>query len=91
MNLQQFRKELKKYPGATLDEYELSLRIINVDAPQGFAWEANGCHSLTAPGAPLDFPNHLWIKERDQSFDELAQRMAYGLFECEEDCEICHN
>ena len=86
-----FRKLVASY-GATIDEEMFRYKSLTVDAPAGMVWEANGCHMLCNGGYPLDMPKKIYGKWQEQDFDDAAERMAYGLSECDQgdDCEMCH-
>lgn len=73
--------------------FELSCNCINVDAPRGFKFSANGCHCLCGgTPLPLDAPRKLINADLESSYDDIAERAAYGLEECDEgaECERCN-
>ncbi len=91
MKLAALRKIVASY-GATIDEEMLRYNSLTIDAPNGMVWEANGCHCLCSSGYPLDMPKKIFRKWQEADFDDAAERMDYGLSECDQgdDCETCH-
>lgn len=91
MKLDALRKIVESH-GATIDEEMLRYNSLTIDAPKGHVWEANGCHMLCCGGYPLDMPKKIFRKWQESDFDDAAERMAYGLSECDQgdDCETCH-
>lgn len=81
------------HPGITFDDEMERFHSIQVDAPRGFKFSANGCHCLCGGSPlPLDAPLKLVRADLKTVFDDIAERAAYGLEECDEgdECEVCH-
>lgn len=74
--------------GATLDESEGRRILVNVDAPTGKVWKANGCHLIAVT---------LWYHKleqawNDDSIKDAREQIAMGLRECDvKDCDVCND
>jgi|GEM_PF-5658730 len=80
---QEFDAVLKTV-GATLD-WKADNRCLNVDAPKGKTFNANGCHCLVE-----QFSNEgqSW---KPEAYYNVIERLSYGLSDCTDpDCDICH-
>ena len=79
----QFLKVLAKY-GATLDTESEECNL-NVDAPKGKVFKANGCHTIVEP-----FANNGGQSWKSEAYSEAAQRVSMGLEDCPDpDCDVC--
>ena len=83
MNRSQFMKVLAKY-GATLDTDSEECNL-NVDAPIGKVFKANGCHTIVEP-----FSNNGGQSWKSEAYAEAAARVSMGGESCTDpDCDSC--
>lgn len=77
--------EAVKALGATVDfESERNADNLQVDAPAGFTFAENGCHTMVEPFANI---GQSW---KPEAYATMIKRLSYGLDKCEaENCEYC--
>ncbi len=79
-----FRKEVSDR-GAEIDGQSFGNGTLNIDAPAGHVWAANGCHTIC-----VVFENFIGQSWKTKAFDEAHELMAYGLEVCDDpNCDVC--
>lgn len=84
MNKSTFTKLLAQY-GAVIDEEMLDADMLQVDAPKGFVFKGNNCHTIV-----VQYRNNggqSWLPEARK---DLAETLSHGTEPCTaEDCDVC--
>lgn len=71
--------------GATLDQDMLKADVLQVDAPAGKKFKANGLHTTVEQ---YRNSSQSW---KGEAYAEVIARLAYGLEDCtDSECDTCH-
>lgn len=71
--------------GAIIDQQDDDSHFLNIDAPTGFTWNANGSHTIA-----VQFENAVGQRWTREAFKEAANDMNAGISRCEDpECDFC--
>jgi len=72
-------KAMAESAGATVDLQSVNRGFLNIDAPKGYLWAANGCSAINVTGESSMFSMSYWTRACNEAMSDMRE----GLRKCD--------